>query len=191
MSGRDGRMMTTGREGRTVTAGRQERVPTTGRDGRTVTSSRDGRTVTATDRDGRTVTTTTTRVRMRTSAGAGSAEPARQDRSFLDSTTKVTGVQDILTRMRNADIVIQEGDSADDAEARALLNKFLGATVLMAGMQGYVADPPRAAQVSQSLSCTCVAGLIRGSAVFIRSYTEGYGPSSTTCEDFIQNIARH
>ncbi|KAL4706078.1 hypothetical protein ACJJTC_001676 [Scirpophaga incertulas] len=145
-TGRDGCTVTTSREGRTVTAGRQERVPTTGRDGRTVTSSRDGRTVTATDRDGRTVTTTTTRVRMRTSAGASSAEPARQDRSFLDSTTKVTGVQDILTRMRNADIVIQEGDSADDAEARALLNKFLGATVLMAGMQGYVADPPRAAQ---------------------------------------------
>ncbi|KAJ0176366.1 hypothetical protein K1T71_007545 [Dendrolimus kikuchii] len=62
--------------------------------------------------------------------------------SFLDSSTKVTGVQDILTRMKNADIVIQESDTTEDAEARALLNKFLGATVLMSGMQGYVTEKP-------------------------------------------------
>ncbi|XP_077298792.1 uncharacterized protein LOC143920004 [Arctopsyche grandis] len=60
--------------------------------------------------------------------------------SFLDSNTKVTGVQDIITRMKNADIVIQDGDSMEDAEARALLNKFLGATVLMHGMSGYTED---------------------------------------------------
>ncbi|XP_075977948.1 uncharacterized protein LOC142977753 isoform X1 [Anticarsia gemmatalis] len=66
----------------------------------------------------------------------------QSDRSFLDSNTKVTGVQDILTRMKNADIVIQEGDSSEDTEARALLNKFLGATVLMAGMQSYVTEKP-------------------------------------------------
>ncbi|CAH0398136.1 unnamed protein product [Chilo suppressalis] len=88
-----------------------------------------GRSGPAVDRAGRTtVTTTTTTTRARAPA------------SFLDSTTKVTGVQDILTRMKNADIVIQEGDSSEDSEARALLNKFLGATVLMAGMQGYVTE---------------------------------------------------
>lgn len=38
--------------------------------------------------------------------------------------------------------MIQEGDTTEDAEARALLNKFLGATVLMAGMQGYVTEKP-------------------------------------------------
>ncbi|XP_047030239.1 uncharacterized protein LOC124637665 isoform X3 [Helicoverpa zea] len=80
----------------------------------------------------RTVTTTT--------RSHGSVQ--RGDRSFLDSNTKVTGVQDILTRMKNADIVIQEGDTTEDTEARALLNKFLGATVLMAGMQGYVTEKP-------------------------------------------------
>lgn len=36
--------------------------------------------------------------------------------------------------------VIQDGDSMEDAEARALLNKFLGATVLMHGMSGYTED---------------------------------------------------
>uniref|UniRef100_A0A2A4JSM6 Calponin-homology (CH) domain-containing protein n=1 Tax=Heliothis virescens TaxID=7102 RepID=A0A2A4JSM6_HELVI len=81
----------------------------------------------------RTVTTTT-------KSHHGSVQ--RGDRSFLDSNTKVTGVQDILTRMKNADIVIQEGDTTEDTEARALLNKFLGATVLMAGMQGYVTEKP-------------------------------------------------
>ncbi|XP_052753365.1 microtubule-associated protein futsch isoform X2 [Galleria mellonella] len=82
--------------------------------------------------DGRTVTTTTTTRRSHHG----------QEKSFLDSSTKVTGVQDILTRMKNADIVIQEGDSTEDSEARALLNKFLGATVLMAGMQNYVTEKP-------------------------------------------------
>ncbi|XP_063536710.1 uncharacterized protein LOC134746285 isoform X2 [Cydia strobilella] len=95
----------------------------------TTTDRNGGRTTTTTERHGGRTTTTTTRV---------GGKP--QERSFLDSTTKVTGVQDILTRMKNADIVIEQGDTSEDTEARALLNKFLGATVLMAGMKNYVAD---------------------------------------------------
>ncbi|XP_072949697.1 uncharacterized protein [Epargyreus clarus] len=92
--------------------------------------------------DGVRTTTTTTRTHSHVQ-GQGPMQTKRtQERSFLDSTTKVTGVQDILTRMKNADIVIEEGDSSADTEARALLNKFLGATVLMAGMQGYVTERP-------------------------------------------------
>ncbi|XP_050350740.1 microtubule-associated protein futsch isoform X2 [Nymphalis io] len=97
--------------------------------------------------DDETVTTTTTEqvgdgVRTTTTTTMRSGHTRGQERSFLDSTTKVTGVQDILTRMKNADIVIEEGDSSADTEARALLNKFLGATVLMAGMQSYVTEKP-------------------------------------------------
>lgn len=33
----------------------------------------------------------------------------------------------------------EAGDTSEDQEARALLNKFLGATVLMAGMESMVA----------------------------------------------------
>ncbi|XP_075221054.1 uncharacterized protein LOC142324190 isoform X3 [Lycorma delicatula] len=55
--------------------------------------------------------------------------------SFLDNTTKVSGVQDILTRMRNADLVVESGDTNEDQEARALLNKFLGASVILQGME--------------------------------------------------------
>uniref|UniRef100_A0A1E1WJI2 Smoothelin domain-containing protein n=1 Tax=Pectinophora gossypiella TaxID=13191 RepID=A0A1E1WJI2_PECGO len=91
----------------------------------TVVTSR----TTTTQAGGGATTTTTTTTR-------------RGERSFLDSSTKVTGVQDILTRMKNADIVIQEGDTAEESEARALLNKFLGASVLMAGMQAYVTEKP-------------------------------------------------
>ncbi|XP_049873344.1 titin isoform X2 [Pectinophora gossypiella] len=85
--------------------------------------------------------------RTTTQAGGGATTTTttttrRGERSFLDSSTKVTGVQDILTRMKNADIVIQEGDTAEESEARALLNKFLGASVLMAGMQAYVTEKP-------------------------------------------------
>lgn len=35
--------------------------------------------------------------------------------------------------------VKEAGDTSEDQEARALLNKFLGATVLMAGMESMVA----------------------------------------------------
>ncbi|KAI5637283.1 smoothelin cytoskeleton protein domain-containing protein [Phthorimaea operculella] len=80
--------------------------------------------------------------RMRNADIVRGHEVKGQERSFLDSSTKVTGVQDILSRMRNADIVIEDGDTTEDSEARALLNKFLGATVLMAGMQNYIQEKP-------------------------------------------------
>ncbi|XP_045517484.1 uncharacterized protein LOC123709916 isoform X3 [Pieris brassicae] len=97
------------------------------------------------------ITTTTTTTEelgdvLRTTTSVTKTGGHTQERSFLDSSTKVTGVQDILTRMKNADIVIEEGDSNEDSEARALLNKFLGATVLMAGMQNYVTESGPAKQ---------------------------------------------
>ncbi|XP_046391218.1 serine/arginine repetitive matrix protein 2-like isoform X3 [Ischnura elegans] len=57
-------------------------------------------------------------------------------RSFLGNQNKVTGVQDVLSRMREADNEgPAEGDTAEDSEARALLNKFLGAQVILQGME--------------------------------------------------------
>ncbi|XP_045773355.1 microtubule-associated protein futsch isoform X4 [Maniola jurtina] len=113
-------------------------------------------TTTTTEQDGdgvRTTTTTTTR----------SGHGRMQERSFLDSSTKVTGVQDILTRMKNADIVIEEGDSSADTEARALLNKFLGATVLMAGMQNYVTEKPTGKLVIKQETVQSSAGKVSSS----------------------------
>ncbi|XP_055371492.1 titin isoform X2 [Condylostylus longicornis] len=64
------------------------------------------------------------------------AKSSTSTRSFLDSSgSKVTGVNDVLERMRNADNIVQDGDSMEDREARALLNKFLGASVLMSGVE--------------------------------------------------------
>ncbi|XP_055912995.1 mucin-2 isoform X8 [Eupeodes corollae] len=60
-------------------------------------------------------------------------------RSFLNSGgSKVTGVDDVLDRMRNADNVVVDGDTMEDREARSLLNKFLGASVLMSGMESMI-----------------------------------------------------
>ncbi|XP_050434763.1 serine-rich adhesin for platelets isoform X2 [Adelges cooleyi] len=61
--------------------------------------------------------------------------------SFLDNSSRVTGVQDVLTRMRNADLVVESGDTNEDAEARSLLNKFLGASVILHGMEQGVKSP--------------------------------------------------
>jgi hypothetical protein len=72
----------------------------------------------------RTVTT-----KVNTTKNSGTAT------SFLDNNSRVTGVQDVLTRMRNADLVVESGDTNEDIEARALLNKFLGASVILHGME--------------------------------------------------------
>uniref|UniRef100_A0A4Y0BIH4 Calponin-homology (CH) domain-containing protein n=1 Tax=Anopheles funestus TaxID=62324 RepID=A0A4Y0BIH4_ANOFN len=64
----------------------------------------------------------------------------RQVRSFLNDTSKVVDVRDVLQRMSNADNVTEQGDSVEDQEARALLNKFLGASVLMSGVESMVSS---------------------------------------------------
>uniref|UniRef100_A0A0P6IWS8 Putative microtubule-associated protein futsch n=1 Tax=Aedes aegypti TaxID=7159 RepID=A0A0P6IWS8_AEDAE len=69
-----------------------------------------------------------------------SSSRQQQTRSFLNDGSRVSGVQDVLDRMRNADNVEESGDSAEDREARALLNKFLGASVLMSGMESMMAS---------------------------------------------------
>ncbi|RZF40523.1 hypothetical protein LSTR_LSTR000402 [Laodelphax striatellus] len=69
------------------------------------------------------------------SVSSTSTRVATEKSSFLDNTTRVTGVQDILQRMRNADLVVESGDTDEDTEARALLNKFLGASVILQGME--------------------------------------------------------
>ncbi|XP_024081733.1 uncharacterized protein LOC106674087 isoform X3 [Cimex lectularius] len=72
-------------------------------------------------------------VRVTTSGGGTSSTTTTT--SFLDNNAKVTGVQDILSRMRNADLVTETDDTEEDAKARALLNKFLGASVILQGME--------------------------------------------------------
>ncbi|XP_065074893.1 mucin-2-like isoform X2 [Ochlerotatus camptorhynchus] len=71
---------------------------------------------------------------------SSSSSSRQQARSFLNDGSRVSGVQDVLERMRNADNVEESGDSAEDREARALLNKFLGASVLMSGMESMMAS---------------------------------------------------
>lgn len=44
--------------------------------------------------------------------------------TFLSNKSKITDVQDVLTRMKNEERV--EGESEEDIAARGLLNKFIG-----------------------------------------------------------------
>ncbi|VVC32142.1 Hypothetical protein CINCED_3A001922 [Cinara cedri] len=75
--------------------------------------------------------------------------------SFLDNNSRVTGVQDVLTRMRNADLVVETGDTSEDIEARALLNKFLGASVILHGMEQGGKSP-----ISNQTTTTSSASLV-------------------------------
>ncbi|KAF6206532.1 hypothetical protein GE061_017766 [Apolygus lucorum] len=104
---------------------------TTDLDGAVVTSSQ-----TRTSEDTRTVHSGTPTASQVTSTSSTRTETKTTGASsFLDNSSKVTGVQDILQRMRNADLVSESGDTTEDAEARALLNKFLGASVILQGME--------------------------------------------------------
>ncbi|KAK3910442.1 hypothetical protein KUF71_020256, partial [Frankliniella fusca] len=73
-----------------------------------------------------------------------------ETRSFLNDRTAVTDVHDVLARMRNADIVVESGDSAEDQAARSLLNKFLGASVILQGMEPLVTDRHSSSTVSSA-----------------------------------------
>ncbi|XP_030381064.1 mucin-19 isoform X8 [Scaptodrosophila lebanonensis] len=82
---------------------------------------------------------------------SSSTRSKQSTRSFLNTTGEdrvVTGVDDVLQRMRNADNVVEPGDSAEDQEARALLNKFLGASVIMQGVESMLPQGGRTTTTS-------------------------------------------
>ncbi|XP_030567697.1 titin-like [Drosophila novamexicana] len=75
---------------------------------------------------------------MRQKSSSSTTRTSSSTRSFLNTSGEdrlVGGVDDVLERMRNADNVMEPGDSTEDREARALLNKFLGASLFSAGFQ--------------------------------------------------------
>lgn len=53
--------------------------------------------------------------------------------SFLTNRSRITDVQDVISRMTAEDI--RDGDSLDDIEAKGLLNKFLGSQVILSGLE--------------------------------------------------------
>ncbi|XP_034139703.1 microtubule-associated protein futsch isoform X2 [Drosophila guanche] len=80
---------------------------------------------------------------MRQGSSSTTTTRSSNTRSFLNSSAdqrQVTSVYDVLERMRNADHVEEPGDTNEDREARALLNKFLGASVIMQGVESML--PP-------------------------------------------------
>ncbi|CRL04389.1 CLUMA_CG017480, isoform B [Clunio marinus] len=60
---------------------------------------------------------------------------SRDSKTFLNSEKKASNVQEVMSYMKNADRVRVDGDTKEDAESRALLNKFLGASALMTSIE--------------------------------------------------------
>ncbi|KAK2720035.1 hypothetical protein QYM36_004074, partial [Artemia franciscana] len=56
-------------------------------------------------------------------------------KSFLEDRSKVTGVSDILDRMRAGNTVSDGNGPQTDEQARSLLNKFLGAQIILQGVE--------------------------------------------------------
>lgn len=93
-------------------------------------------------------------------------------KTFLTNKNKVTGVQDVISRMKatgkslknltlkkifisNTDI--REGESVEDAEARGLLNKFLGAQVILSGFESNVKATSQTRQSTKITSTITVS----------------------------------
>lgn len=53
--------------------------------------------------------------------------------TFLTNKSRVSGVRDVISRMKTEEH--REGDTAEDVEARDLLNKFIGSQVILSGVE--------------------------------------------------------
>lgn len=53
---------------------------------------------------------------------------------------------------------VRQSDTAEDAEARMLLNKFIGSQVLLSGMEGHV---PKAKAVRRTVTKVTTTGSVR------------------------------
>ncbi|CAG0881997.1 unnamed protein product [Darwinula stevensoni] len=75
-------------------------------------------------------------VETRTLNGQVEVETRKEVKSFLHDHSEVTGIQDVVDRMKAQ----PQGEVGSDEEARSLLNKFLGAQVLVQGLDPLMKD---------------------------------------------------
>ncbi|CAH1959252.1 unnamed protein product [Acanthoscelides obtectus] len=95
--------------------------------------------------------------------------------TFLTNKSRVTGVQDVIDRMKTEEY--REGDSAEDFEARSLLNKFIGSQVILSGMES------RSTSSSTSTKCASTSvpsGGVKKTSKITITVTEGGKPVTKT-----------
>lgn len=84
--------------------------------------------------------------RQTASYSNGGVELEDGGRSFLQDRSKVSGFADVMGRMAATDAV--EGSAESDEQARSLLNRFLGAQVLLTGVESMMANSNGGGQMS-------------------------------------------
>ncbi|KAL1497754.1 hypothetical protein ABEB36_008657 [Hypothenemus hampei] len=94
--------------------------------------------------------------------------------TFLSNKNRVTGVQDVLSRMKNEEHV--EGDSKEDIAARDLLNKFIGSQVILSGMESCASKSSNNEVVTSSSPVSTV----RRTTTITTTITEGGKPTTST-----------
>nr|CAH7740063.1 unnamed protein product [Callosobruchus chinensis] len=95
--------------------------------------------------------------------------------TFLTNKSRVTGVQDVIDRMKTEEY--REGDSAEDAEARSLLNKFIGSQVRLSGMESRAMSS--STSTKKAVTSDSGGGVKRTSKITI-TVTEGGKPVTKT-----------
>ncbi|KAF2898002.1 hypothetical protein ILUMI_08167, partial [Ignelater luminosus] len=104
---------------------------------------------------------------------SSSSSGGRTD-TFLNNQTRVRGVQDVITRMKNADDDYQADDTPEDKEARSLLNKFIGSQVILSGMETRSSSSPSGTATTTVKRTTTTSSTSKGGGkptVITRTFT--------------------
>ncbi|XP_066151811.1 serine/arginine repetitive matrix protein 2-like isoform X2 [Euwallacea fornicatus] len=117
------------------------------------------------DGDKRSKSSTTTTIRTMKSSSSGE--------TFLSNKNQISGVQDVLTRMKNEESV--EGDSEEDIAARGLLNKFIGSQVILSGMEACAKSSKTKTMTTSPTSVS-----VRRTTKITSTITEGGKPTTKT-----------
>ncbi|XP_066246265.1 serine/arginine repetitive matrix protein 2-like isoform X2 [Euwallacea similis] len=117
------------------------------------------------DGDKRSKSSTATAIRTMKSSSSGE--------TFLSNKNQISGVQDVLTRMKNEESV--EGDSEEDIAARGLLNKFIGSQVILSGMEACAKSSKTKTTTTSPTSVS-----VRRTTKITSTITEGGKPTTKT-----------
>ncbi|XP_060522944.1 serine/arginine repetitive matrix protein 2 isoform X2 [Cylas formicarius] len=99
-------------------------------------------------------------------------DAAKGGDTFLSNRNRISGVQDVITRMKTEEY--REGESAEDSAALGLLNKFIGSQVILTGMEAHLATR------AKTSTTTSPSGSVKKSTTVTSTLTEGGKPTTTT-----------
>nr|XP_023020334.1 uncharacterized protein LOC111508923 [Leptinotarsa decemlineata] len=100
--------------------------------------------------------------------------------TFLANKTHVSGVKDVINRMKTEDY--QDDDTEEDIKARGLLNRFIGSQVILSGMESREGTPKTTDAIKRTFKVTTTT--VEGGRPITRTLTF----QSPITEEELENI---